>query len=522
MTTAVPREAIINGNDLTSLGARELAQLLARGEASALEATEQYIARIEAVNPKLNAVVAKRYDQARAEARAVDARRARGEAPGALAGVPVTIKECIDVAGLPSTFGLAWRKDHCAEADEAHVARLKAAGAIIVGKTNVAQLLAYIESDNPVYGRTNNPWNLERVCGGSSGGEGSIIAAGGSPLGLGTDIGGSVRYPAAFCGTAAMKPTAGRCDDPGLYSFHVGQRAIVSQIGVLARNVEDVALGLDVINGGPQLGDWRNVDVSRLRVGYYVEDGIFRTAPSIRRSVREAAQALKDAGAQVLEWQPHDTARAFRLAYGLLGGDGLKWFRTLRGGPVHPSVKTMLAIGGKPRGLLNVVSGVLNAVGQKTLAQVIPLFARSDVYDHWKLVAEQMEYRARFAEAMDRADGGPLDLIVGPVCALPAFRHGTTKDLGVAGANTILYNVLGYPAGVVPWSRVGVDEESDRPASGDIVEKLAKKCEEGSAGLPVAVQVAARPWREHAAFAAMRVIEDAARKRGDYPVKPVL
>ncbi len=513
----------MNRSDLTSLAARDLAQLIARGEASALDATEQYIARIEAVNPKLNAVVVKRYDQARTEARALDAKRSRGESLGALAGVPVTIKECIDVAGLPSTFGLGWRKDVHAATDEAHVARLKAAGAIIVGKTNVAQLLAYIESDNPVYGRTNNPWNRERACGGSSGGEGAIIAAGASPLGLGTDIGGSARYPAAFCGSASIKPTAGRCDDPGAYSFHAGQRAIVSQVGVLARNVDDAALGLDVINGGPDIGDWRGVDIDNLRVGYYVEDGIFRSSPAIRRSVREAAQALKAAGAQVVEWQPHDTTRALRLFYRLLGSDGLRALReALRGGPAHPSVKTMLAIAGKPRGLLNAGSRLLDALGQKTLARMLPLFAHADVYDYWQLVAEQMDYRARFAEAMDRADGGPLDLILGPVCALPAFRHGSTKDLGLAGVNTSLYNVLGYPAGVVPWSRVGKDEESERPASGDIVEKAAKMCEQGSAGLPTAVQLAAQPWNEHLAFAAMHVIEGAARKRSDYPQRPAL
>ena len=509
---------MMNRNDLTSLTARDLARLIARGEASALDATEQYIARIEAVNPKLNAVVVKRYDQARAEARALDVKRSRGESLGALAGVPVTVKECIDVAGLPSTFGLGWRKDLLAATDEVHVARLKAADAIIVGKTNVAQLLAYIESDNPVYGRTNNPWNPERVCGGSSGGEGAIIAAGASPLGLGTDIGGSVRYPAAFCGTASMKPTAGRCDDPGAYSFHVGQRAIVSQVGVLARNVDDIALGLDVINGGPAIDDWRGVDIAGLRIGYYVEDGIFRSSPAIRRSVREAAQALKDAGAKVVEWQPHDTARAFRVAYGLLGGDGLRCLReALRGGPAHPSVKTMLAIAGKPRGLLNAGAGLLRALGQKSLANMLPLFAHVDVYEFFQLIAEQMDYRARFAAAMDCANGGPLDLILGPVCALPAFRHGSTKDLGVAGVNTVLYNVLGYPAGVVPWSIVGRDEQGDRPHSRDIVEKAAKKCDEGSAGLPTAVQLAARPWREHIAFAAMQVVERAARKRGDYP-----
>ncbi len=499
--------------------ARALAASIARGERSALEATEAAISRIEAVNPALNAVVAERYDAARREAREIDARRARGEAQGPLAGVPITVKECLDVAGMPSTYGLEWRRGHRAESDEAHVARMKGAGAIVVAKTNVAQLLSYIESDNPVYGRTNNPWNPERVCGGSSGGEGAIIGAGASILGLGTDIGGSVRYPAAFCGAASMKPTAGRCDDLGRYSFHVGQRAIASQVGVLARDIDDVALGLSVINGGPALGDWRSVDVAKLRVGFYVEDGLFASSPAVRRAVREAASAVASAGASTVEWQPHDTARAFRIAYGILGGDGMNWFReALRGGPAHPTVKTLLALGGRPRWLLEAMSRLLAALGQQSLAQALPLLAHTSVFQHWQLVEEQADYRRGFSQAMDAAAGGPLDVILGPVCALPAFRHGTTKDLGVAGANTIQYNVLGYPAGVVPWTRVRQGEESDRaPAGRDLVQKAARHCEEGSAGLPIAVQVAARPWCEHIAFAVMRVIEEAARESADYP-----
>jgi len=121
---------------------------------------------------------------------------------------------------------------------------------------------------------------------------------------------------------------------------------------------------------------------------------------------------------------------------------------------------------------------------------------------------------------MDQAEGGPLDLIVGPACALPAFRHGTTKDLGLAGVNTAQYNLLGYPAGVVPVTRVRAGEEGERASSGDIVEKLARECESGSAGLPIGVQVAARPWQEHLALAAMRVIEEVARKGKDYPANP--
>src|ERR1700736_3578263 len=201
--------------DLCALGARELARSIADGSITAVQAVEVHIERIERVNPALNAVVVKRYDEARAEARDADRRRAAGEPLGAMHGVPVTVKECLDFAGLPSTFGLASRARHAAEADDPYVARMRAAGAIVLGKTNVAQMLLAVESSNPVYGRTNNPWNLDRTPGGSSGGEGAIVAAGGSPLGLRTDIGGTVRVPAAFCGIAALKPMQGRTPDQG-------------------------------------------------------------------------------------------------------------------------------------------------------------------------------------------------------------------------------------------------------------------------------------------------------------------
>src|ERR1700694_388997 len=235
---------------LTSLSATELATMIARGDLSSVEAVEAHIERIERVNPGLNAVVVKRYDAARAEARQADERRTNGEVLGPLHGVPITIKESLDLIDTPSTFGLQSRASILARQDDLYVARMRKAGAIILGKTNVAQLLYYIESDNPVYGRTNNPWNLDRSPGGSSGGQAAIIAAGGSPMGLGTDIGGSIRVPATFCGIAGLKPTSGRTPDAGRYSEPLGERAIVSQAGVLARQVADVALGLEIINGG--------------------------------------------------------------------------------------------------------------------------------------------------------------------------------------------------------------------------------------------------------------------------------
>jgi len=516
---------------LTRLSATNLAQLIARGDFSALEVTEAAIARIEEVNPRVNAVVVKRYDQARADARAIDARRARGEALPPLAGVPVTIKECLDLAGTPSTFGLKWRAAIKAEQDETHVARLRAAGAVVLGKTNVAQLLAFIESDNAVYGRTDNPWKADRTCGGSSGGEAAIIAAGAASLGLGTDIGGSVRYPANFCGIASIKPTAGRCDDMGRFSFPIGQRTITSQVGVLARHVDDVALGLEIINGGGDpamqpsrpLGDSRAVDVTRLRVGFYLDDGIFPSSPAVRRAVREAASALASAGATVVPFQPYRPAEALHLFFALMGGDRLRSMKDiLRGEAAHPSLKPLFFLAGRSPLTLALLRALLGVAGQATLAQATRLFDHYTVKDYFQATEQAIDFRRAHLRAMDTVQGGPLELILGPACALPAFRHGTTKDLGLAGTNTIQYNLLGYPAGVVPVTRVRAGEEADRVPSRDVIEKLARECDIGSAGLPVCVQIAARPWQDHLALAAMRVVEQAARKTSDYPAAPAI
>src|SRR4051794_30259917 len=187
---------------LPALPATELAAMIARGDISSVETVEAHIDQIEKVNPSLNAVVYKHYAQARAEARQADELRAKRGPLGPLHGVPLTIKESLDLAETPSTFGFPSRANSLAAQDDIYVARIRRAGGIILGKTNASQMLFFVETDNPLYGRTNNPYNLERSPGGSSGGQAAIIAAGGSPMGLGTDIGGSIRIPATSCGIA--------------------------------------------------------------------------------------------------------------------------------------------------------------------------------------------------------------------------------------------------------------------------------------------------------------------------------
>lgn len=502
-------------HELHTLGAADTAALIARGEVSALAVTDARIAVIEKRNPLLNAVVAKRYDAAREEARAVDRARERGAALGPLAGVPVTIKEALDVAGLASTSGAPARASHVAKADDAAVARLRAAGAIVLGKTNVAQGLVFAETDNPLFGACNHPQDAERSPGGSSGGEGAIIAIGGSALGLGTDIGGSGRIPAAFCGIASIKPTAGRVPDTQRLSVPAGQQAIQSQIAPMARNVADVELALGVLNP-PHLvlGRSPDVDLRRLRVGVFEHDGVFAPGPGVQRAVREAAGALKAAGAQIVPFAVPEPESVRRIFYGLLSADGIRGLkRTLRGGAVDARVKQLMIVAGLPAWLRHGVATMAAAAGQRHLPALLRALGSTSADGYWRLVEQQLDYQRLFVTAMDRPSGGgaALDLLLSPVMPTPAFRHRATLDLGVPGVYTSLYNLLGWPAGVVPCSRVRADEEGNRVTGKDIAERAAAATEAGSAGLPLAVQVAARPWREHEALAAMRTIEAAQR-----------
>src|SRR5215468_5611867 len=218
---------------LTSLSASELARRIAAGRLSSQEVVEAHIRRIEVVNPCLNAVVVPLFKQARAEASRADRLREQGTLLGPLHGVPITLKEQFMVSGTPTTIGLMSYRSQLVEQEGPLVKRLRQAGAIVLGKTNVSQLLLSLSGscENPVYGRTNNPWDLARSPGGSSGGEAAIIAAGGSPLGLGADNGGSIRIPAHFCGLYSLLPTPRRLSnlDTAPYAEVAGQEATIAQ-----------------------------------------------------------------------------------------------------------------------------------------------------------------------------------------------------------------------------------------------------------------------------------------------------
>jgi fatty acid amide hydrolase len=516
------------GSRLAGRPAGELAALIAEKQVSVREVVTAHLDRIARVDPALNAVVVRRDEQALAEADAADAAIGRGDEVGLLHGVPVTVKESLGLTGTPSTFGLPGLRSRPVESDDPYIARLRGAGAIVIGKTNVAQLLIAYESVNPVHGRTRNPWRLDRTPGGSSGGEAAIIAAGGSALGLGSDILGSVRIPAAFTGIAAFKPTAGRTPDRQRGSIPLGQQAIVSQIGPLATTVADLTLALRVITGtvtpdGDPVPPQPAPDASALPgLGVAVwtsspagGDSLVTAAPAVARAADEAAAALHAAATRAREWTPPDVPDALATIFGIMGADqGRGLARTVGRDPIAAEIRTFYRGISSGRVAGGLARTALRRLGQHSALPTVAHAGRHHADDYWRLVDTALQYRRRVHAELDAAG---VDLIVAPVHAAPALPHGTGVYSGPGGLFAMWVNLLGYPAGVVPVTTVQPGEDAGRPAARDRGIAALAAADTGSAGLPVGIQVIGRPGRDHLVLAALAAIEAEVRRSVHYP-----
>lgn len=315
--------------DLAEASAGELVAALAANKVSALELCDQAIARIEQRDPALNAVVVRDFERAREQARTADRALARGERR-ALLGLPMTVKESFAVAGLPTSWGLPQFRDHCSEGDAVVVARLKAAGAVILGKTNVAPALGDWASDNPVYGRTLHPRDARRTPGGSSGGAAAALASGIVALELGSDIAGSIRVPAHFCGIVGHNPSYGLVPSRG-HDFPQtdGEIAPLGVVGPMARTVSDLSLALCVIAGPDDdaatayrlaLPSARGEQLAGLRILVLDEHPSARTDGEVKSAVHRVARELERAGTRVAHQseQLPDLAQAQRVYRKLL------------------------------------------------------------------------------------------------------------------------------------------------------------------------------------------------------------
>ncbi|HKI73478.1 MAG TPA: amidase [Pseudomonadales bacterium] len=432
------------------------------------ELVKAFLDRIEKVNPALNAVVCSTADLAMKYAAKFDAELESGSLRGPLHGVPMTMKDSLDTAEAVTTWGTQGRKDYRPGGDATCVSRLRHSGAILMGKTNTPEFTLSFQTDNLVYGRTNNPFDPSRTPGGSSGGAAAIIAAGASPFDIGTDTGGSIRLPSHFCGITGIKPTTGRVPCTGNALPSSGLIASLSQPGPLARYVDDLALLLPIISG-PDFIDpyaveapWHDPDdvvVNDLRIGYHTDNGIKTPTPEIRAAVDTAAGLLRDEGIQVNEARPSGIEMAGFISSRVFSADGGEMLEAL----LEDSHTTTPS----PR-IQNSLDRRGPAITQREVAQIVA------IWDNYR--SSMLSFFRDF------------DVLVCPVNAHTAITHGTQEDIS-AYSYTMAYNLTGWPGAVI---RGGTD----------------------GSGLPIGIQIVSRPFREDHCLAVARWLE---ARLGQFP-----
>jgi Asp-tRNA(Asn)/Glu-tRNA(Gln) amidotransferase A subunit family amidase len=463
--------------------ASRLASEIRSRSISPVEVARTHLERIEQLNPKLNAFVDWRPDVVLQQARGAEQALVRGDPLRPLHGVPLSIKASIDVIGHRCEAGTRLRAGYVAVHDAPLVARLRAAGAVILGVTNTPELLMAWETDNLLYGRTNNPWDLTRTAGGSSGGESAAIAAGLSAGGVGSDGGGSIREPAHFTGICGLKPTPGRIPSTGHYPKSGGPFALLGVVGPMARSIADLKLLFEVI-AGPDDGDPSSAPVSlreigerklrKVGVGFFDDDGRTPVTVETRLAVRQAANLLSQAGLRVEQFRPEGLEGARQLWW--------KFFGTAGG----------MILGPMLRGHESELSPILREFSSWTAAE--PAHTGDSLLETW---LERDDLREKVLLQMRN-----YPVMLCPTASIPAFRHGERE--WQVGGKTVKYldawsycewfNLLGFPAAVVPMGR-------------------------SPEGLPIGVQIVGRPWEEELVLAVALLLEEA---RGEFAQPPAL
>jgi amidase len=472
-SVAAPKKGWLTSTDTASeiiwMSATKLAQLIREKKLSSTEAVKAYIARIEQVNPKINAVVQMCFERALAEAQAADAALAKGQLKGPLHGVPFTIKDSLDTEGVISTGGTVGREFFIPEKDATVVARVRAAGAILLGKTNTPEFTlagggipGISTTANIIYGISKNPYDLKRSTAGSSGGAGAIVAAGGAAFDIGSDYGGSIRMPAHNNGTAGLKPTFGRVPRTGHIVDYGGIFDSWQEIGPLARRVEDLNLITGIICGPDDLdaamvpmpwSDPAEVEVGKLRVAFYAANGVAEITPETVDIVKKAAAFFADNGNPVKEDYPKEIImelEEIRSAISPVSGPGLLELAKKWG--------------------TKAISPTITARANRKLPSTAELTA---------LLEKQDANRSRLLGWIKN-----YDIVINPVMPKPAqpLNAGEQPRGGPGSSYVGVHNTSGYPVAVV---RAGTSPE----------------------GLPIGVQIIGQPWMEAKVLAAAAFLE---------------
>ncbi|MEZ4441853.1 MAG: amidase family protein [Polyangiaceae bacterium] len=509
--------------------ASQLLDALAAGELTSVEAVEALGKRRRDVDPMVNAFVHLR-EAALDEAREADAERARGELRGPLHGLPITIKDNIAVAGTDATLGMQARRGHPDREDAVLVAELRRLGAIVIGKTNVPQLLLAQETENRLFGVTQNPFHLGHVPGGSSGGEAAAVASGMSPLGIGTDIGGSIRIPAHFCGVFGLKPGLDRWSNRGSHTGIPGQEVVRAQIGCFARSAADVALlwrSVDprrLAEADPRVPplpptDPAEVELAGLRIGWWDDDPFLSPAPSLKRAIHRAKEVFEAAGATLVPHEPVPSEDILFTWLAAISADGGRTMdRALAGEAPSPQLRPSRALARLPAAARQTLSRVLSGLGEWRVSRLLQCLGDKPVDELWALSQRRTDLRLAEIDAWREAE---LDLLLCPPHVVPALPHRESSDFILSLGAEFRWTLLDFPAGVAPVTTARASEVGKLPKGGDRVEKKLRRMDDKSTGLPVGVQLVSRPYDEHKIVAAMACLEAAVAGDEGFPKTPV-
>ncbi|KAM4022197.1 fatty-acid amide hydrolase 1-like [Anomaloglossus baeobatrachus] len=444
---------------------------------------------------------------------------------GPLYGVPISLKDNHNYKGHDTTLGLIKNLKRPAAEDCIIAQVLKKQGAVPFVKTNIPQSMLNYDCSNPLYGQTLNPLNHRKTPGGSSGGEGALISAQGSVLGFGSDIGGSIRFPSAFCGICGLKPTGNRLSKIGLVSSCPGQKSVTAMIGPIARDVDSLVTAMravlcdDMFQMDPSVppipfNDEIFFSARPLCIGYCETDGSTMATPSMRRAVLQTKVLLEKAGHKLVPFTPPSVELSlFGLSLkGLLADGGSTFLDNFKGDRVDPNLRTQVMTYSFPSWLKSLLSILVRPLFPRLSLVLQNSRGMSSVKELWKHHVDVEVYRQEFI-AHWKAHG--LDVLICPILG-PALTIGYPGKLSSAVSYTILYNLVDFPAGVLPVTTVtDEDEEALKKYKGhhnDFWDKLLKKAMTDSVGLPVAVQCVALPWQEEQCLRLMKEVEKVTKK----------
>nr|XP_019604904.1 PREDICTED: fatty-acid amide hydrolase 1-like [Rhinolophus sinicus] len=438
---------------------------------------------------------------------------------GLLYGVPVSLKDAFDCKGHDSTCGLAQFLEKPAAKDGVIVKVLKAQGAIPFVKTNIPQSLFSFDCSNPIYGQTLNPLNLKKTPGGSTGGEGALLAKGGSILGIGTDIGGSVRIPASFCGVYGLRTTGHRLSYSGIASTVKGRKSVTSVVGPMAQDVDSLVLCMQALLSEdmhrldptvPPMPFREEIYTNNrpLRIGYYESDGFTQPSPSMVRAVRLTSRLLQDAGHQVIPFSIPRIEYAMNLYTSSGFADaGATFLEKLKGDIVDPSIKGLVSMLRLPDPLKCFLARILKYTEPRMSKQLEMFRGVGTPKKLWEQHTAVEEYQREFIAKWKSLD---LDVLLVPALD-PAFYIGYPAKTGVSTSYTTLFNLLNFPVGVVPVTTVTAQDEEEmtfyKGYYGDSTDKSFSEAVRGSLGLSVAVQCVALPWEEELCLRFMKEVE---------------